>query len=69
MIDSAAARMASYLKRIATGPEMSKDLTREETRDGMEVILCNAVDHVQARSPSSPRFFTDAIFSTAAHSQ
>jgi anthranilate phosphoribosyltransferase len=42
------ARMASYLKRIATGPEMSKDLTREEARDGMEVILRQAVDHVQA---------------------
>jgi anthranilate phosphoribosyltransferase len=43
-----AARMASYLKRIATGPEMSKDLTREEARDGMELVLRGAVDSVQA---------------------
>lgn len=42
------ARMASYLKRIATGPEMSKDLTREEARDGMELVLRGAVDSVQA---------------------
>jgi anthranilate phosphoribosyltransferase len=42
------ARMASYLKRIATGPEMSRDLAREEARDGMELILRNAVDQVQA---------------------
>jgi len=48
MTDSGAARMASYLKRIATGPEMSRDLTREEARDGMELILRHAVDHVQA---------------------
>lgn len=41
-------RMASYLKRIAVGPEMSKDLTREEARDGMELILRRAVDQVQA---------------------
>jgi anthranilate phosphoribosyltransferase len=43
-----AARMASYLKRIATGPEMSKDLTREEARDGVELVLRGAVDSVQA---------------------
>ncbi len=48
MTEGATTRMASYLKRIATGPEMSKDLTREEARDGMEVILRNAADQVQA---------------------
>ncbi len=41
-------RMASYLKRIATGPEMSKNLTREEARDGMTLVLRRAVDPVRS---------------------
>ena len=45
---SDAARMRSYLKRIATGPEMSKDLTLEEARDGMELVLGGAVHQAQA---------------------
>jgi anthranilate phosphoribosyltransferase len=48
MTKDAEARMASYLKRIATGPEMSTDLTREEARDGMDLILAGGVDPVQA---------------------
>ncbi len=47
MTDGAAARMASYLKRIATGPEMSTDLTRDEARDGMALILAGRVDPAQ----------------------
>ncbi len=41
-------RMASYVKRIATGPEMSKNLSREEARDGMLLVLRRAVDPVRA---------------------
>jgi anthranilate phosphoribosyltransferase len=40
--------MASYLKRIATGPHLSKDLSRDEARDGMTLILRRAVDPVRA---------------------
>src|SRR3990172_3878443 len=46
--NSPEARMASYLKRIATGPEMSKDLSLEETRDGMTLILERLVPDAQA---------------------
>lgn len=45
---SGAERMTSYLQRIATGPEMSKDLTLEEARDGMALILDRKVELVQA---------------------
>ncbi|MBI3606488.1 MAG: anthranilate phosphoribosyltransferase [Nitrospirae bacterium] len=48
MTDGAEARMASYLKRIATGPEMSTNLTRDEARDGMTLILAGRVDPAQA---------------------
>jgi anthranilate phosphoribosyltransferase len=48
MSASGAARMTSYLRRIATGPEMSKDLTLEEARDGMTLILEGEVPSVQA---------------------
>ncbi|MEW6684146.1 MAG: anthranilate phosphoribosyltransferase [Nitrospirota bacterium] len=41
-------RMASYVKRIATGPEMSKNLSREEARDGMLLVLRRAVDPVRS---------------------
>jgi anthranilate phosphoribosyltransferase len=41
-------RMASYVKRIATGPEMSKNLSREEARDGMTLVLRRAVDPVRS---------------------
>jgi anthranilate phosphoribosyltransferase len=40
--------MNSILKRIATGPELSKDISREEARDGMRLVLDGAVDPVQA---------------------
>ncbi len=42
------ARMTSYIKRIATGPEMSKDISREEARDGMQLILQGQVSDIQA---------------------
>jgi anthranilate phosphoribosyltransferase len=48
MTNGAEARMASYLKRIATGPEMSTNLTRDEARDGMTLILTGRVDPAQA---------------------
>jgi len=40
--------MSSILKRIATGPELSKDISREEAREGMRLVLEGAVDPVQA---------------------
>jgi len=40
--------MRSILQRIATGPELSKDISREEARAGMRLVLDGAVDPVQA---------------------
>ena len=40
--------MDSILQRIATGPELSKDISREEAREGMRLVLDGAVDPVQA---------------------
>ena len=48
MEDSPEIRMISYLKKIATGPHKSKDLTLEEARDGMRLILKKEVHEVQA---------------------
>ena len=42
------ALMSSILKRIATGPELSKDISREEAREGMRLVLEGEVDPVQA---------------------
>ena len=43
-----ASLMHSILKRIATGPELSKDISREEARAGMRLVLDAEVDPVQA---------------------
>ncbi len=40
--------MRSIIQRIATGPELSKDIAREEAHMGMKAILEDAVDPVQA---------------------
>lgn len=40
--------MRSILRRIATGPELSQDISREEARAGMQFILDGQVDPVQA---------------------
>ncbi len=40
--------MRSYIQRVATGPEMSKDLSQEEARHGMGLILDGHADPVQA---------------------
>ncbi|HXY05533.1 MAG TPA: hypothetical protein VEI05_03220 [Burkholderiaceae bacterium] len=40
--------MSSIIGRIATGPELSKDISREEARTGMRFILNGDVDPVQA---------------------
>jgi anthranilate phosphoribosyltransferase len=40
--------MHSILKRIATGPELSKDISREEACAGMRLVLDAQVDPVQA---------------------
>ena len=40
--------MRSALQRIATGPTMSKDLSREETRRAMRQLLDGSADPVQA---------------------
>jgi len=44
----AAVVMRSIIKRIATGPELSKDISREEARQGMRFVLEGEVDPVQA---------------------
>src|SRR5262249_42087194 len=38
----------AYLQRIATGPELSKDLARDEARDGMTLVLNGTISQVQA---------------------
>ncbi len=40
--------MRSYLQRIATGPELSKDISLEEARHGMRLILDGEANSVQA---------------------
>jgi anthranilate phosphoribosyltransferase len=40
--------MRSIIRRIATGPELSKDISREEARLGMRFVLDRSVDPVQA---------------------
>ena len=40
--------MRSIIKRIATGPELSRDISFEEARDGMRFVLDGQVDPVQA---------------------
>ena len=47
-MEDPAMRMTSYLKKIATGPHMSKNLSLEEARDGMRLILKKEVHDVQA---------------------
>ena len=42
------ALMRSIIQRIATGPELSKDITRDEARRGMRLVLDGKVDPVQA---------------------
>lgn len=43
-----AALMRSIIQRIATGPELSKNITREEARAAMRLVLEGRVDPVQA---------------------
>ena len=40
--------MRSIIQRIATGPDLSKDLPEDEARAGMQMILSNEVPSVQA---------------------
>ena len=40
--------MRSYIQRVATGPEYSKDISFEEARDAMTHILDSSADPVQA---------------------
>jgi anthranilate phosphoribosyltransferase len=40
--------MRSIIQRIATGPELSKDISREEAQAGMRLVLDGAVDPVRA---------------------
>ena len=48
MSDHPEARMTAYLKRVASGPTKSKDLSLEEARDGMEMILRRQISDVQS---------------------
>ncbi len=38
----------SIIQRVATGPDLSKDITFKEARDGMQAILHGEVDDVQS---------------------
>jgi len=40
--------MRSIIQRVATGPELSKDIEQEEARQGMKAILDGHIDPVQA---------------------
>ena len=40
--------MRSIIQRVATGPELSKDISREEARVGMQMVLEGKADPVQA---------------------
>ncbi|MES1982048.1 MAG: anthranilate phosphoribosyltransferase [Pseudomonadota bacterium] len=46
--DADIALMRSIIQRIATGPELSKDISADEARAGMSLILDGKVDPVQA---------------------
>ncbi len=46
--NSDAQLMHSIIQRIATGPTMSKDITRAEAREGIRLVLEKKVDSVQA---------------------
>ncbi|NEV64154.1 anthranilate phosphoribosyltransferase [Thiorhodococcus minor] len=46
--DDAKLQMRSIIQRVATGPELSKDISQEEARAAMSAILDNKVDPVQA---------------------
>ncbi len=47
-IDLVATDMRRFLQQVATGPELSKDLTLDEARTAMEYILEGRADEVQA---------------------
>ena len=48
MITDSQVLMKSIIQRIATGPELSKNLEFEETRAGMQAILRGEIDDVQS---------------------
>ncbi len=48
IIPDAKLAMRSYIQRVATGPEYSKDISFEEARDAMSQILSGSADPVQA---------------------
>jgi len=42
------ALMKSIIQRVATGPDLSKNIDFEEARDGMQAILRGEIDDVQS---------------------
>ncbi|MBT7002536.1 MAG: anthranilate phosphoribosyltransferase, partial [Candidatus Thioglobus sp.] len=40
--------MKSIIQRVATGPDLSKNIDFEEARDGMQAILRGEIDDVQS---------------------
>ena len=46
--DAGAALLRSVIQRVATGPELSKDIAREDARQALRLILEGAADPVQA---------------------
>ena len=74
--DSPFERMRFYLREIGQGPRSGRDLTREEARDAMGLILSGGATHAQAggfllvqrfkgESPEELFGFTEAIRSRA----
>jgi anthranilate phosphoribosyltransferase len=72
--------MRSMIQRIATGPELSKDIDREEARLGMGAILRGQVDPIQAgiflialrmkrESDEELKGILDAVLDATAHVQ
>ena len=45
--------MRSIIQRIATGPDLSKDISREEAHLGTKAIIENHIDPVQVGISSS----------------
>ena len=57
-IDSSPSQvMRSIIQRIATGPELSKDISQQEARIGIRAILNDEVDSAQAAVCISNFFF------------
>ena len=48
LLENSEKTMTSIIKRVATGPELSKSISYEESRAGMRLVLEGLADPVQA---------------------